>query len=98
MQKKKNGTVAYIVIPKLCDIHKRRVQRALDLITGVDAAERKAAILDTVPAAKFDCRLKSGTWANVCADCRAEHAMYPDELGIGKGQELELIGSHGVNH
>lgn len=86
-EKAKNGTVAYVLIPKPCDFHMSEVERT---IQEKDLPKKEADLLRKgVPDAEYDLRTRHGFWANVCEAHREEHAMYPDELGIGKGQRLE---------
>lgn len=40
--------------------------------------------------ATHDVITRTGQWANVCDDCRKTHARYPNRVGLGIGQKLEL--------
>lgn len=40
--------------------------------------------------AQYDFKTWQGPWAFGCADCWEEYRFYPD-LGLGKGQKLELL-------
>jgi hypothetical protein len=84
----KNGTVAYIVIPKKCDFHAREVEETIRLkaLEGVEAD----LLRQGVPHAEYDFKTTHGFWANGCESCWKVHRVYED-LGIGRGQKLEAM-------
>lgn len=87
----KNGTVAYIDAPKKCDFHKQDVAQTIAVKGLVDAEAR--ALNEGVPDAEYDAKTTHGFWANMCRRCMYDHSRYgPENLGIGKGQRLELRG------
>lgn len=93
----KNGTVAYVSQPKLCDFHKREAEikvRDLKIASSLPEAQ---AIMEAVPFAEYDFRTRVGYWANGCKDHWEKHRMYED-LGIGKGQKLEPLVSQPAAH
>lgn len=91
----RNGTVAYVTQPKLCDFHKRDAEETIRL-KGLEGSAA-ALLLEGVPFAEYDFRTTHGFWANGCEHHWKQHRMHED-LGIGKGQKLEAIGSHGLDH
>lgn len=70
----KNGTVAYVIALPKCDICKY-----IDMSPPEDQAD-----------AEYDVLTITGQWGNVCPPHRKTHARYPNRLGVGIGQKLEV--------
>lgn len=49
------------------------------------------ALSNAQTPASYDAKTTTGPWANICENHTSHMAFGPNDLGVGKGQRLEVV-------